>query len=138
MLRSLAVAIEDAAALNDTERFTTARLTVDVSDLLAGEKWLATLAPKVEPSTLPYWEDFAMITLRERRPVFPAELEAVDKSPPLPAGQTALRVKSAADGSGLSPGDLVLQIDGEPFFQGADGPKEAHITELLPEGFRFQ
>jgi cytidine deaminase len=24
------------------------------------------------------------------------------------------------------------------FFQGADGPKQAHIKELLPEGFRFQ
>jgi cytidine deaminase len=24
------------------------------------------------------------------------------------------------------------------FFQGADGPRRAHITELLPEGFRLQ
>ena len=24
------------------------------------------------------------------------------------------------------------------FFQGQDGPKQAHITELLPEGFRLQ
>ena len=24
------------------------------------------------------------------------------------------------------------------FFQGAHGPKQAHITELLPEGFRFK
>jgi cytidine deaminase len=24
------------------------------------------------------------------------------------------------------------------FFQGADGPKQAHITDLLPEGFRLQ
>jgi len=24
------------------------------------------------------------------------------------------------------------------FFQGVDGPKQAHITELLPEGFRFE
>lgn len=28
--------------------------------------------------------------------------------------------------------------DATVFFQGADGPKQAHITELLPEGFRFQ
>jgi cytidine deaminase len=27
--------------------------------------------------------------------------------------------------------------DATIFFQGADGPKQAHITELLPEGFRF-
>ena len=24
------------------------------------------------------------------------------------------------------------------FFQGADGPKQSHIKELLPEGFRFE
>lgn len=28
--------------------------------------------------------------------------------------------------------------DATVFFQGAEGPKEAHIKELLPEGFRFQ
>jgi cytidine deaminase len=27
--------------------------------------------------------------------------------------------------------------DAMVFFQGADGPKQAHITELLPEGFRL-
>lgn len=27
--------------------------------------------------------------------------------------------------------------DATIFFQGADGPKQAHITELLPEGFRL-
>jgi len=28
--------------------------------------------------------------------------------------------------------------DATVFFRGADGPKRAHITELLPEGFRLQ
>jgi len=28
--------------------------------------------------------------------------------------------------------------DATVFFQGANGPKQAHISELLPEGFRFQ
>ena len=28
--------------------------------------------------------------------------------------------------------------DATVFFQGAHGPKQAHITELLPEGFRLQ
>jgi cytidine deaminase len=28
--------------------------------------------------------------------------------------------------------------DATVFFQGVNGPKHAHITELLPEGFRFQ
>jgi poly(3-hydroxybutyrate) depolymerase len=118
--RSLLVAVEDAAALNDSERFATARVTVAVPDLTVGEKWLAGLAPKVEPSTLPYWEHFAMLTLREQRPVFPAELDMVPEPPPLPAGHTALRIKTAADGGPLRAGDLVLRFDGEPFFQGAD------------------
>jgi poly(3-hydroxybutyrate) depolymerase len=115
VLRSLVNAVEDAAGLNDTERFATARLTVDVPDLAAGEKWLATLAPKVEPSTLPFWEDFAMITLKERRPVFPAETELVESGE-----QPALRIKTAADGSLLRPRDLILQFDGEPVLAGAD------------------
>ncbi|HEV2399990.1 MAG TPA: cytidine deaminase [Candidatus Sulfotelmatobacter sp.] len=28
--------------------------------------------------------------------------------------------------------------DATIYFQGADGPKQAHITELLPEGFRLK
>lgn len=28
--------------------------------------------------------------------------------------------------------------DATVFFEGAHGPKQSHITELLPEGFRFQ
>jgi cytidine deaminase len=28
--------------------------------------------------------------------------------------------------------------DATIFFQGAEGPRQAHITELLPEGFRLQ
>jgi hypothetical protein len=28
--------------------------------------------------------------------------------------------------------------DAVVFYQGKDGPKESHITELLPEGFRLQ
>jgi len=28
--------------------------------------------------------------------------------------------------------------DATIFFQGSEGPTQAHITELLPEGFRFQ
>lgn len=118
--RSLVVAAEDAALLNDTERFATTRVTVDVPDLEVGEKWLAGLAPKVEPSSLPHWEAIAMTTLKEKRPAFPAELEVV-KDVSLPAGQVALRIKSAPETSPLRQGDLVLGCDGEPFFASADG-----------------
>lgn len=118
--RSLATAVEDAVSLNDTERFATTRVTVDVPDLAVGEKWLATLAPKVEPSRLPFWEDFAMITLKEKRRGLPAEMEPAKETPSLPAWQTALRVKTATEGSPLRAGDLLLEFDGELLFSGAD------------------
>src|SRR5262245_53227805 len=95
--RSPITAVEDAAALNDSERFATARLTLDVPDLASGEKWLATLAPKVEPSRLPFWEDYAMTTLKEKRLALP-DADLVKELPDVPAGQLALRIKTAPDG----------------------------------------
>lgn len=123
--RSLVTAVEEAVSLNDTERFATARVNVEVSNLAAGEKWLSTLAPKVEPSRLPFWEDFAMMTLKEKRSGL-AEAESVQESPGLPAWQTALRVKAAPDGSPLRAGDLLLEFDGEPFFSGAESVSFLH------------
>lgn len=41
--RSVITAVQDAALLNDTEQFATARLTVDVPDIATGEKWLGSL-----------------------------------------------------------------------------------------------
>src|SRR5262249_4622829 len=95
--RSAITAVEDAAALNDSDRFAAARLTVDVPELAVGEKWLATLAPKIEPSRLPFWEDYAMTTLKEKRLPLP-DLEAVKDLPDVPPGQIGLRVKVAPDG----------------------------------------
>jgi pimeloyl-ACP methyl ester carboxylesterase len=119
--RSLRVMLEDAARLNDTERFAAARVTVAVPDLAAGEKWLATLAPKVQPGLLAYWEDFAVTTLKEERPAFPAEVEQVAEGIKLAAGFAALRVKSAAENVPLRPGDFVLVFDDEPIFAGSYG-----------------
>jgi len=114
--RSLMVTVQDAALLNDTERFATAQVTVDVPDLAAGEKWLAALAPKVEPSTLPFWEAIAMTTLKEKRPVLAEEMDVVKDGVSLPAGQVAVRIKAVPEGSSLRQGDLVMQFDGDPFF----------------------
>jgi len=47
-------------------------------------------------------------------------------------------------GLGCSPCGACRQViyefgpDATVFFQGKNGPKQAHITELLPEGFRLQ
>src|SRR5262249_33956668 len=107
--RSFRVAIDEIALLNDTERFAAARVTVAVPDLAAGEKWLASLAPKIEPGPLAYWEDFAMLTLKETRPSFPAVLEMmVEATPP------AAKVTSVPEGSLLRVGDLIQEFDDEP------------------------
>jgi predicted esterase len=118
--RSLRVALEDAVSLDDPERFATARVTVEVPDLAAGEKWLATLAPEVQPGPLAFWEDYAATTLKEERRKLPAELEPVPH-PSLPAGGVALQVKAVPPDSLLRPDDLLVAFDGEPFFAGADG-----------------
>ena len=73
--RSARVAIEDAARLNDTQRFATARVTVDVPNLDAGETWLASLKPKETPGKLAYWEMFAVQTLKSERRSLTAKLE---------------------------------------------------------------
>lgn len=123
--RSLRVTLEDAVALEDTQRVATARLTVEVPDLAAGEQWLATLAPEVQPGLLAFWEHYAVTTLKEERRKLPAELEptAVES---LPAGCVALRVKAAPDDGPLRPDDLLVSFDGEPFFAKADGAAFLH------------
>jgi poly(3-hydroxybutyrate) depolymerase len=113
--RSLASAVEDAVLLNDTDRFATARITVDVPNLEAGEKWLASLAPRVEPSKLPFWEDFAMTTLKEERRHLLAGMEFVTE-----AGRPAAKVTAVPEGAQLRTGDLIVQFDGEPLQGGSD------------------
>ena len=57
-----------------------------------------------------------------------------------------IRAVSVANDQGVpcSPCGACRQViyefgpDAAIFFQGADGPRQAHITELLPEGFRLQ
>jgi pimeloyl-ACP methyl ester carboxylesterase len=118
---SLKVALEDAAHLNDSERFATARVTVELPDLQAGEKWLTTLEPKTKPGLLAYWEDFAVQTWKEERPGVPADMEQLNEGAKLPSGFAALRVKSTPENSSLRSGDLVLEVDNEPFFAATDG-----------------
>jgi len=118
--RSIRVALVDIVAVGDTERFATARLAIDVPDLAAGEKWLASLAPEVPPGPLAFWEEYAVTTLKEERRKLPTELEPVPH-PSLPAGGVALRVKAVPADSMLRPDDLLVAFDDEPFFADADG-----------------
>jgi hypothetical protein len=47
-------------------------------------------------------------------------VEPVKETPGFPAWQTALRIKSAPEGSPLRAGDLLVEFDGEPLFAEAD------------------
>jgi hypothetical protein len=105
--RSLVVAVEDLRATHDPKRFATARLEVKVPSSKAGEAWVATLSPKVQPAPLAYWEMFALDTLKDNAREFPAKLEA---------DADGVQVVSAPKGSGLLAGDRLLAVDGEPMF----------------------
>ena len=105
--RSLLVAVEDLRETGDPKRFATARLQVEVSDWKAGETWVATMKPKVQPGRLAFWEMFAMDTLKEKAKKFPAQLEADDDG---------VRVAAAPKGSALRKGDRLLAVDGEQMF----------------------
>jgi hypothetical protein len=117
--RSLSVVLHDASGIEDTERFAVARLVVDVPELAAGEKWLATLAPKVAPGLLAFWEDFAVMTLKESRARVPADIEQITQG--MPTGFAGLRVMAAPVKSLFQPGDVIVGFDDEPFFAAGDG-----------------
>jgi pimeloyl-ACP methyl ester carboxylesterase len=106
--RSLSVAVEDLRRTRDPQRFATAILELKVGNTRAGEDWLATRKPRVEPARLAYWEMFAMDTLKERAKVFPARIES---------DQGGVRVVAAPSGCALRKGDLLLVVDGEPMFE---------------------
>ena len=107
--RSLAIAAADVAQHADTHRFATARVHVDVPDLENGEKWVATLEPKIRRGRLAFWEMYAMDTLKEKSKALPLRLEAV-------AREFSLRVAETRKGSPLVVGDRIVAVDGEPMF----------------------
>jgi len=125
LARSVQVAIEDAAHLNDTERFSTVRITVDVPNLNVGEKWRKSLSPQKPPGRLAYWEMFAMQTLKQERPSISAKItiegEQSKTTQPLAMG----KVIEVSTDSPLKKGDRILEFDGEPFFF------NAHSLEFL-------
>jgi cytidine deaminase len=80
---------------------------------------------------------YGMTNCAERTAIFSAVAELGPK--------IAIRAVSVVNDQGVpcSPCGACRQViyefgpDATVFFQGAKGPKQAHITELLPEGFRL-
>jgi cytidine deaminase len=81
---------------------------------------------------------YGMTNCAERTAIFSAVAE---KGPKLEI--IAVAVTNAA-GVPCSPCGACRQViyefgpDAKVFYQGKEGPKESHITELLPEGFRLK
>jgi cytidine deaminase len=81
---------------------------------------------------------YGMTNCAERTAIFSAVAELGPK--------TEIRAVAVANDHGVacSPCGACRQViyefgpDATVFFQGKHGPKQAHITELLPEGFRLQ
>ena len=81
---------------------------------------------------------YGMTNCAERTAIFSAVAQLGPK--------IEIRAVSVANDQGMpcSPCGACRQViyefgpDATIFFQGAKGPKQAHITELLPEGFRLQ
>jgi hypothetical protein len=134
--RSAATALRHAKARGDERLIDAAEVTVTVpvtdAAAAAGERAFAALTPKHPEGTLSFWETFAMRALEERVPAF----NIVGAEEPLPAGvtgtneQVAIRVQQAGAGplsaAGLLPGDLLLEVGGEPFFRGRGGLDGLH------------
>ena len=81
---------------------------------------------------------YGMTNCAERTAIFSAVAELGPK--------IEIRAVSVVNDQGVpcSPCGACRQViyefgpDATIFFQGTDGPRQAHITELLPEGFRLQ
>ncbi|MFY9950158.1 MAG: cytidine deaminase [Candidatus Sulfotelmatobacter sp.] len=81
---------------------------------------------------------YGMTNCAERTAIFSAVAQLGPK--------IEIRAVSVANDHGVpcSPCGACRQViyefgpDATVFFQGKDGPRQAHITELLPEGFRLQ
>ncbi|MEE8584459.1 MAG: M14 family zinc carboxypeptidase, partial [Acidobacteriota bacterium] len=90
----------------------------------AGRRLAEEMQPSHARGRLSFWEMYALRSLQERFPQLGLEGEEVE----LPAGveglpeQKAIRLTSVQDGpwaeAGLKAGDLLLDVDGEPFFSG--------------------
>jgi dienelactone hydrolase len=143
--RSIATALEEARALDDERRISAARITVSVpaGAADAGRALWSAFTPRTQEKTLSYWERFAVAALDERLPTLGVDGAEVV----LPAGvvaaaeQVAIRVTRVTAGSpfagtGLRAGDLLLEVDGEPFFRdlgGIEGLRQRLMRELRGE-----
>jgi predicted esterase len=129
LARSARVALAEARRLGDPARVYATRLTLRVPDTPGARSVARTLTEELEPrhpeGPLSFWEMYAVRALEERFPSvgFEGSEVSLEGGVATAPEQVGLRVERVApDGppaeAGLRPGDVLLTIGGEPFFQG--------------------
>jgi predicted esterase len=124
--RSVPLALEQARFLKDTGRIYAGSLTVTVpqseESLEAGRSLWKSLEPKHPEGVLSFWEMYATRALEERFPTLGLEGQAVDDPTQLglDGEMTGIRLTQVdPDGPfgevSLRVGDVLLEVDGEPF-----------------------
>jgi dienelactone hydrolase len=145
--RSAIVALSGARARGDERLIDAAEIAVDVpttaAALAVAQRAFDELTPKRAEGTLSFWEMFATRALEERMPALGIDgaEEAVPAGVNAAAEQVAVRIRQvAATGplaaAGLKPGDLLLEVGGEPFFRGRGALTTLHhwlVRELRNE-----
>jgi dienelactone hydrolase len=142
--RSALTALRHARARGDERLIDAAEISVDVPatpDAIAiAERAFNELTPQHAEGTLSFWEMYATRALEERVPTlgFDGAEEALPSGVKAAAEQVAVRVRQVApagplSGAGIKPGDLLVEVGGEPFFRGRGAVTGLHqwlIREL--------
>lgn len=149
--RSVLHAVQQISLTADPGRIFAGRIKVrvpqDDSSVAVGRKFWNSLQPQYAEGILSYWEMYAIRSLRERfRSLGLEGVEATDSSDlGLTGESTAIRVTGVdANGpfasAGIRQGDLLLEVGGEPFFDGHGllSLENWLIRELTAEARRYQ
>ena len=127
--RSLPVALRQLRDLRDPARIYAAVVTLQVPQsevsLAAARRLSDSIEPTIEEGRLSYWEFYATRALEERFPELGLSGEELSEVPgiALDGERVAIRITEVApdgafSGTGLSAGDLLLEVGGEPLFAG--------------------
>ena len=142
--RSAVTALRHARSRGDERLIDAAEVVVSVpatADAIAiAERAFTDLTPAHAEGTLSFWEMYATRALEERLPTlgFDGVEAALPSDVKAAPEQVAVRIQRVTPGSplsaaGLKPGDLLLELGGEPFFRGRGAVTGLHrrlIREL--------
>jgi len=135
--RSIPFALDQARTLADERRIYAGSVRVRVPDSpesrREGEELWKEVSPTHEEGILSFWEMYAMRALEERFPSLGLQGEEATLPVEYPGApeQVVVRISALEPGSpfragGVRAGDLLVEVGGEPFFQGLGGLDGLH------------